>query len=197
MTLPIQLARLTAELVPSQGVKLSWLTLSETDNFGFEVQKSAQGTTLFTTIPNSFVAGHGTTTEQHSYEYIDTDTPGAMYRLRQIDRDGKVGFSDAVAPTTATSVADRPVPTAFDLGQNYPNPFNPSTLIEFALPRQSAVKLDVYNLLGQHVATLVDDVRPIGYYTVKFEAAGLASGVYIYRLQAGEYSNVRKLMVLK
>jgi len=88
-------------------------------------------------------------------------------------------------------------PTRFFLGQNYPNPFNPATTIGYELPHASRVTLKVYNMLGQEVATLVKETKPAGVYIVQFDAGSLASGVYFYRLQAGNFVETRKLVVLR
>jgi hypothetical protein len=101
-------------------------------------------------------------------------------------------------------VEDRPLlPLAFELGANYPNPFNPSTTLGYALPAAGQVQLQVYNLMGQHLATLVDGVRPAGYHEVLFDAGNLASGVYFYRVSvtdlAGrpQYQADRKMMLIR
>ncbi|RPH36183.1 T9SS C-terminal target domain-containing protein, partial [bacterium] len=88
-------------------------------------------------------------------------------------------------------------PPMFRLEQNYPNPFNPSTTIRFALPRRSHVSLTVFDMLGQEVATLVSGEVVAGYHEVRFDASGLATGVYFYRLQAGDFVEVKRLMCLK
>jgi Secretion system C-terminal sorting domain len=100
---------------------------------------------------------------------------------------------------TATSVAEQPrnLPQQFELEQNYPNPFNPSTHIRFAIVERAATTLKVYNILGEEVRTLVNGDLAQGDYDVVFDAAGLASGVYLYRLQSGTSVRVRKLMVLR
>jgi hypothetical protein len=85
----------------------------------------------------------------------------------------------------------------YALGQNYPNPFNPTTTIRYELPHASRVSLKVYNTLGQEVATLVNETKPAGVFTVTFDAGGLASGVYFYRLQAGDIVQVKRLILLK
>ena len=85
----------------------------------------------------------------------------------------------------------------YALAQNYPNPFNPSTKIEFSLPKQSAVDLKVFNILGQEVATLVHATLNAGQHAVSFDARNLASGLYFYRISAGEFSSVKKMMLLK
>ncbi len=89
------------------------------------------------------------------------------------------------------------IPQAFALSQNYPNPFNPTTEIKYALPRDAQVRLEIYNLLGQKVATLVDEYQGVGYRSVRWDARGLASGVYLYRLEAGNFTAVKKLVVIK
>jgi hypothetical protein len=97
-----------------------------------------------------------------------------------------------------TSVArNEGIPSEFVLRQNFPNPFNPSTRIEFGLPKESRVKLEVYNLLGEQVATVIDEVRSPGYHAVQFSAGDMPSGVYLYRLTAGEFSMLRKMVLLK
>jgi len=89
------------------------------------------------------------------------------------------------------------LPTFYNLSQNYPNPFNPSTMIRFAIPQADRVTLQVFDLLGRRVSTLVDEVKPAGEYTVQFNALGIASGMYYYRMQAGKFSETRKLIVLR
>jgi hypothetical protein len=81
--------------------------------------------------------------------------------------------------------------------QNYPNPFNPSTMIEFALRRRSHVNLELYNLLGEQLAAIVDETLSPGNYSVPFNATKPASGVYLYRMQAGDFVETKKMMILK
>ena len=89
------------------------------------------------------------------------------------------------------------VATDFRLEQNYPNPFNPATTIEFALPQKSKVRITVYNMNGEPVKTLINRNLPAGYHQALFDGSGLASGIYLYRIQAGEFSQVRKMMLIK
>jgi hypothetical protein len=198
--LPIQLASFTAAVQQGNGaVVLKWSTASETNNYGFEVQKSLDSSNVYESIANSFIAGHGTSVEAHSYSFSDADVkPGLWYyRLKQTDLDGAVHYSERIVASSVTGVNDRPLPTTFSLDQNYPNPFNPSTTVEFALPKDARVTLDVYNVLGQRVAALVDEVRQAGYHSVRFNAGQLASGLYIYRIVAGDVTMVKKMMLTK
>jgi hypothetical protein len=88
-------------------------------------------------------------------------------------------------------------PTSFALHQNYPNPFNPTTTIRYSLPHKSQVLLTVYNTLGQQVATIVQAQQDAGSYEVKFDGSALASGVYIYRIQAGSFVQAKKLLLVR
>ena len=165
---------------------LEWTTVSETNNFGFFVQKDGLD------IPDAFIPGHGTTTETHHYSYRPL-TDGT-FRLRQVDLDGRSHFTE---PVRVVLGIDRPAPQAFELLQSWPNPCNPGTTIRFGLPRASNVKIAVFNALGEHIAMLADGVFGAGYHEVKFDGAAVASGVYFYRLQAGCFVNTKKFALLK
>ncbi len=99
--------------------------------------------------------------------------------------------------TTAVHENDSPLPNQFALGQNFPNPFNPSTEIQFSLPNEAEVRLTVVNMLGQEVATVVNGRYSAGVYTASFDAANLPSGLYFYRMVAGDFTSVRKMMLMK
>jgi hypothetical protein len=99
--------------------------------------------------------------------------------------------------TLVSVVDDTELPKTFSLEQNYPNPFNPSTKIKFAIPSESHVTLTIYDILGQEVTTLVNEVVQPGYHEILFVGSRLSSGVYFYRLQAGQYTNVMKFVVMK
>jgi hypothetical protein len=197
--LPIQLASFTATPLGSDRVRLEWRTLSETNNYGFEIQRKRNAETEFQTLNNSFVPGHGTTIIPHSYAFTDsTASPGRwQYRLKQIDLDGTVHYAPSVTVDVLTDVDEHSLPKEFALYQNYPNPFNPSTLVRYDIPASVHVTLKVYNLLGQEVATLVDETQRAGRYGVNWNASGFASGMYLYRLQAGSFVEVRKMAVVK
>ncbi|MEW5798840.1 MAG: T9SS type A sorting domain-containing protein, partial [Bacteroidota bacterium] len=140
-----------------------------------------------------FVEGNGTTNAPKEYSFTDSKLNAGKYsyRLKQIDRDGKFEYSQSVEVTIAN------VPKEFALEQNYPNPFNPSTMINYQLPMTNHVTLKVYDAIGREVATLVNEVKEAGSYTVQFDGTKLSSGIYFARLQSGEKSQVKKLMLMK
>lgn len=197
--LPVQLASFTATRYGQWHVRLDWRTVSEVNNFGFEVQRGTDQRGPFGTVLGGFVPGNGTTSQPHDYSYVDTTAqPGQwFYRLKQIDLDGAVHYTEAVEINTLTSVFVQTSPTEFGLAQNYPNPFNPSTTIRYALPQASSVLIEVYNTLGAQVATLVDGRQEAGYHDVSFTNASLPSGVYYYRLRAGNETITRKMVLMK
>jgi hypothetical protein len=200
--LPIQLSSFVVTPVPnSNDVKLSWTTATEVNNYGFFVQRSMSGTDGFVDLPNNFVIGHGTTLVPQRYEWIDRNVPtgSCYYRLKQVDLDGTTTFYGPLRIDAATraDVGGNEGPLWFALQQNWPNPFNPTTSIRFTLPRSAGVLLKVFDLVGREVATLVDEVKPAGSHTVKFDGSGLASGTYVYRIEAGSFVATRKLTLVK
>jgi|GEM_PF-3018875 len=195
--LPITLASFTGHAM-SNGVRLDWTTLTEVNNYGFEIEKSQMQATGYQMIPSSFIPGHGTTTDPHTYTYMDlTATSGTWYyRLKQTDLDGTVHYSEPILIQVLTSVKEV-APVAFALNQNYPNPFNPQSEIKFSVETTGRATLEVYNIAGELVATLFDGVAEAGqYYRVQF-GSGMASGVYFYRLQTGTKSDLKKMLLLK
>jgi hypothetical protein len=196
---PVQISSFTAMPIGADGVRLEWTTLSETNNYGFEVQKSASEKGPFTTVTDGFVKGNGTTVVPHNYSFTVADATTGIYyfRLKQIDLDGSQHLTDPVRVDVTTGVIAGTVPTQTMLAQNYPNPFNPSTVIRYGVAEKSQVTLNVYNGLGEMVASLVNGERMPGYYDVRFNAGGLAAGVYFYRLSAGSFVQTNKLLLLK
>ena len=89
------------------------------------------------------------------------------------------------------------LPTKFQLKQNFPNPFNPSTSIEYSVPYEDKIVLTIYNILGEEVVRLIDETQPAGNYAITWDAANIASGIYFYKLQSGEISLTKKMLLLK
>ena len=185
--LPVELVSFTAE-VRDGAVHLSWRTASELNNAGFEVERRSQGGSWNTL---GFVRGAGTTTEGRSYSFVDTRASGTVqYRLKQVDFDGAFEYSNIVEVNAG-------LPKTFALEQNYPNPFNPTTVISYQLPVASEVKLEVYDVLGRRVMVLVNGRQEAGAYNITLNAANLSSGMYFYRLQAGNFVATKKMMLVK
>jgi hypothetical protein len=186
--IPVELTSFVAAVNKSE-VVLNWTTATEINNLGFEIQRSsADGN--FQKV--GFVPGHGSTTEIQTYEYIDSKVADGnySYRLKQIDFDGTFDYSNEVAVYIAA-------PLEFALNQNYPNPFNPNTVIEYSIPQSGFVILAVYNLLGEKVASLVNELKEAGRYEINFDASDLASGIYVYNLKSGSFNSVKKMLLMK
>jgi hypothetical protein len=182
---PVELAAFSATR-DNNDVVLTWFTATETNNRGFEVQRKSTG--VFEEI--AFVEGNGTTTETMNYLFRDSDVPSGTYtyRLKQMDFDGSFSYSDEV---------EIEQPAVFYLAQNYPNPFNPSTNIKYSIPSDGNVSLRIYDVLGNEVSSLVDEFKQAGTFDVTFDGTNLSSGVYYYRLIAGEMTTTKKLMLTK
>ena len=203
--LPIQLSSF-AGTAADNGVKLQWSTLSETNNYGYYVERRSAVSTLFTTV-SSFIPGAGTSHETHDYTWTD-QVPAAgdyYYRLRQIDMTGEITYSEAIRMNTGVLgvKASTGAPQEYKLSDNYPNPFNPSTTIQYQLPSPGAVRMVVYNSVGQEVAKLVDGQKEAGYYSATWNAGIVASGTYFVRVtianETGKqvYDGLKKLMLVK
>jgi len=192
---PVELASFTATALENS-VELNWITSSELNNSGFEIQRKTVGdNSQWTKV--GFVDGNGTTTEPITYSFIDKNPARGinLYRLKQIDFDGSYKIFNSVA------VNFNP-PIEFALEQNYPNPFNPATVISWQSPIGGHQTLKVYDVLGNEVATLVDEYREAGSYKVEFNLAQvsrpeLSSGIYLYKLTAGNFSASRKMILIK
>ena len=199
IALSTQVVSFTGVEIPQVGVRLDWRTLSEVNNFGFYLQRKREADSTWTELSNSFRPGYGTTNEPHDYSFVDTAVAGGMwqYRLRQMGLAGTSRYSEPITVSVLTDVKEPQLPTEFALRQNYPNPFNPTTNISLDLPSAGDVMLKVYDMLGREVATLVNEARLAGRYTERFDATGLASGVYLYRLTTPLHSATKKLVVLR
>ncbi len=206
--IPVELMSFTVSLTGND-VHLNWVTATELNNYGFGIFKTSLGPPFTKEekqagwVKIGFVPGHGTTTEPQYYTFTDESLQQGryQYRLKQIDYDGTFEYSNIVEVEVG-------LPNDFKLEQNYPNPFNPSTKIKFTIAKSPLpggdgrgglqhVKLVVYDVLGNEVATLVNEEKPAGEYEVEFNAKGLPSGIYFYRLIAGSYSSTKKMILLR
>jgi len=186
--IPVELVSFNATVIEGK-VKLSWFTATEINNSGFSIEKSRDGVNFKEIY---FIAGNGTTTQRNVYSYTDNDVSYGVYyyRLKQVDNDGTFNYHNIIS-------VDLGSPKSFLLEQNFPNPFNPTTKISWLSPVSGLQTLKVYNILGNEIATLVNEYKEAGRHEIEFDASKLASGVYIYKLTAGEFSQSRKMIIAK
>jgi len=175
---------------------LRWNTATEVKNYGFEIERKTRVNELSKKMQWStlgFVPGNGTSNTPREYSYMDKNLSMGtyIYRLKQIDNDGKFSYSREIELSVSTS------PELFILEQNYPNPFNPSTTIGYQIPQNGMTTLAVYDEAGRQVAVLVNEVKEAGYYTVVFDGKNIASGAYFARLQFDGKMKTKKLVLMK
>jgi hypothetical protein len=183
--LPVQLSYFrVARQEGGASVALSWATLSETNNLGFEVERRNGTAGAFDKLPGVFIPGHGTTITPNTYGYVDAGVlPGTWYyRLRQIDLDGSVSYSEPQSVVVVTGISMREIPVTANLLENYPNPFNGISRISFEIIMAGHVDITVTDLLGREVARLVDGYRNAGRYEALWDAGRFPTGVYVLRL---------------
>ncbi len=194
MPLPVELNNFTST-PDNDKVILNWNTATEINNYGFEVERS---TNLSSWIDLGFVKGNGNSNSPKQYSFIDDNPVGGTdfdYRLKQLDNDGHFQYSGIMKVKL--------IPKNFNLFQNYPNPFNPSTTIKYKIKGQVNVVLKIYDILGNEIETLVNKEQLEGIYELKFDSQNtpdhsqLANGIYLYHLQAGSYSETKKMILLK
>ena len=188
VVLPVELTSFTASSNGKE-VALNWSTATELNNLGFEIQRCNVQNEFFTI---GFVEGNGTTTEQRRYIFADQN-PGNgknFYRLKQVDFDGTYEFSNVIEVEWKAF-------NSFLLEQNYPNPFNPATRIGFGINNKANVEITVCNSIGEEIAVLLNEEKDPGYYRVEFNGTNLPSGIYFYQIKAGEFSETKKMILLR
>jgi hypothetical protein len=198
---PVELTSFSAT-VNDEIVELNWITSTETNNQGFDIERSqmSEVKSQMEWEKIGFVDGHGTTTQSQAYSFQDINVVAGKYnyRLKQIDFDGTFEYSNGIEVEVTS-------PSTFSLEQNYPNPFNPSTKIRYSVAnviasgvkQSTLVALKVYDVLGNEIATLVNEEKTAGIYEVEFNASNLPSGTYFYKLSEGELVQTKKMILLK
>ncbi|MBS1516473.1 MAG: T9SS type A sorting domain-containing protein [Bacteroidetes bacterium] len=186
--LPVELSSFAA-VISNNDVTLNWSTSAETNNSGFDIERSSNG--VWSKIRN--VSGHGTSTTPNSYSFTDRNLASGnySYRLKQIDFNGNFEYFNLSNEVIIG------IPVKYELSQNYPNPFNPSTKINYALPADGLVSIKIFDMSGKEVMTLVNEVKTAGYYSVNINASNMSSGIYFYSIQAGDFTATKKMMLVK
>jgi hypothetical protein len=181
--------------VSGRDLILNWATNSESNNKGFEVYRSANNGKSWDL--SGFVSGAGNSNIKTVYTFKDRNLPSGTYRykIKQIDFNGNFEFFNLNSSVVISN------PRSFVLKQNYPNPSNPVSKIDFELPSDSYVKIEIFDLTGRMITKLEDGKRSAGYHSVKFDGSNLSSGIYYYRMNAksGNDSFVKtfKLVLIK
>ena len=187
--LPVELVSFSA-VIKKSSVMLNWKTETEVNNYGFEINRS-ENNEDWKNI--GFIEGNGNSNSPKEYSFTDDNISKSgiyKYRLKQIDNDGTFEFSKIVE-------VNFDKPAKFELKQNYPNPFNPSTTINFTLSGKEFVTLKIYNIIGEEVRNLQNGILEAGTYSFNFNAEGLPSGIYVYRLSSNNFSQTMKMTLLK
>lgn len=192
-----ELVKFTAVLLDESDIKLDWSTISYGDEQGYDIERSDIKSSSWEKIGH--VEGKNILNTQVDYSFTDSKantSSNLKYRLKSISADATYTLLGEVELNLA--------PQKFELSQNYPNPFNPSTKIRYILPQtanandqMSRVLLKVYDILGNEVATLVNESQESGQHEIEFNGSGLASGIYIYRLDTPSFHDTKKMLLLK
>jgi len=191
--LPVELTSFEATPL-DHAVRLDWTTATETDNDHFVIESSLNQTEWNTVTE---VPSLGNSPSGHSYHYVHEGLAAGVtyyYRLTNVDVSGASTLYPHVANATPLGAV---VAAEYALSQNYPNPFNPTTAITFSLRDAGTVAIKVFDVTGHDVATLVSGHMTAGSHTVSFDASALPSGLYFYRLQAGDFTATRKMVLMK
>ena len=187
--LPISLSIFTAT-IKNGSVVLNWETASETNNARFVIYRNGEAI--------GSMEGHGTSYKPHSYSYLDNIVvPGVQYKYILADVDYANIETRYEDKSIKVILSENDMITEFMMSAAYPNPFNPSTTIDYQLPDSRKVTLNIYDLNGQKVRTLINDIQDAGYYSLCFTANDLPSGMYICHFTAGANIKSMKLILMK
>lgn len=199
--LPVEMLGFNAVSGLDHQVTLNWTTASEVNTEKFIITRADSRDGLYHTVGNRNAAG--TTSERHDYEFTDTRVVNGQtyfYKLHTRDIDGNLDVYnvDGVAVVVNATPSENPeAATYYELAQNYPNPFNSQTNFTFSIPAADHVSLKVFDLTGREVATVANDVFSAGSHTISWNANALPTGVYMYTMTSGSFSQTMKLLFLK
>jgi len=189
--LPVTISSFTYAAFDNR-VKLLWVVETELNNSGFDVErKESKVNAQWQQI--AFIQGRGTVNTQKFYYYEDKKLEAGKYnyRLKQIDYNGNFEYYQLASEVNISA------PHNFLVSQNYPNPSNPKSRIDFQIPSDGLVTIKIYDITGKEVASLMDEFKRAGYYSVEFDGTNLASGVYFYRISSGTNMQTKKMLLVK
>jgi hypothetical protein len=198
VSLPVQMSGMQAESTV-QGIEVSWITHSEVNSQGFYVWRSQEANGTYEKITTNLIASQGNNSEGSEYLFTDKNTESEAiyyYKIQQLDQNGS---SEFFGPIQVKALF---IPEEYSLSNNYPNPFNPSTTFTYDIPEVSDVQIHIYNLLGKEERILVHKQQVPGRYTETWNGTDekgqkLPSGVYFMRMQAGTYTSMKKLTLMR
>ncbi len=191
--LPVIMSSFTST-VNNRNARLSWITQSEHNNKGFEIERKISGNGNIEYVKIGFVNGQGNSPAQQVYSFEDKNlaTGKYSYRIRQIDFNGNQTYYNLA------NEIEIGIPSKYELSQNYPNPFNPVTKIDFQIPLDGTVSLTVYDASGREVKRIINnEMKKADYHTVEFYASGLSSGIYFYKLSSSSFNITKKMVLVK
>jgi len=191
---PVELASFSGNVVERKGIELSWETTVEANNAGFNIFRKSSKDTEYEKINFHLIKPN----ETKEYSYFDKDVKVGeyyKYKLEDVSLTGERVMHDPIEVFVVK-------PEKYDLAQNYPNPFNSITHIRYQMPEQNHVSIRIYNLLGQQVITLADEIKEAGYHTLMWDGIDkhgnlVGSGIYYYRIVSGSFSQTKKMVLLK
>jgi hypothetical protein len=197
--LPRSPARASPCRVAGEGITLSWRTESESNSSGFYVWRSQAEDGSYKRISTALIPSQGNGSAATEYRFLDKNVQEEKvywYKIEEISTDGQ---SEFFGPLQIQGI---PLPEEFSLLPNYPNPFNPETTIRYELPETSEVTMKVYTLLGKEIRTLVNKIQNAGRYRVTWngmdqDGRRVSSGIYFVRIQAGSFSQIRKMTFIQ
>jgi uncharacterized repeat protein (TIGR01451 family) len=183
----------------ANGIRLFWMTGSETNNLGFNILRSNAENGEYVTMNDQIIPGAGNMAQEKKYEFIDRSAQSGQtyyYKLMDVDYQGRGSYHGPIAASV------QQVPEAYSLEQNYPNPFNGETVIAFHLKQSGYVDVSIFNVLGQKVKTLASQQMDAGSFSIKWDGSNeqgmmVQSGIYFYVLQTSEFRQVKKMQMIK
>lgn len=199
VSLPVQMTNFTAQATSREGVTLSWATESETNSAGFHIWRGESENAINTRVTSALIPSHGNSSSRNDYTFTDRNAHGKTfwYKIEEVSLTGQSQFLGPINVEAAL-----PLPEQFSVSRNYPNPFNPETTVHYELPEDGVVSVRVFDLMGREVKMLADGYMTAGRYDAKWDGTNhfgnaVSSGMYFVRVQAGEFSAVRKMTLMR